>query len=245
MMEEELRAAIERSPYRDHIRFVGSCLRPRLKPDEEIDLLILVGDTAFVIETATIPSPAEAYEFLETEKRLNQKAGQCRDQCTILRQDLAQIDEWLEDRDPTNPVTQVAGLVITNSYLRDGNYVGDICHCHWETLINIISYGGMHFGVLRNNQEFILKAEIKNVADETIADSILNALRRSPKAEFYAASLTCADMHIKGYDQTDQEGIYRAWKMEFPSPHDLEERLKNCSFGALLVEAEDPLLNQR
>lgn len=245
MMKEEMLAAIERGPYREHIRYVGSRLRPRLKPDEEIDLLILVENTAFVIETAAIQSPAEAYEFLEAEKRLDDKEDQCRDQCTILRQDLTQINDWLKGSAPTHTVTQVVGLVITNSYLRDGNFPGDITHCNWDTLLNIISFGGMLFGVQRNCQEFTLKAEIKPRTGESVAESILNALKKSPKAEFYASSLTYADMHINKYDRTDQVGIYRKWNMEFPSPNDLEDRLNNCSFGASLVEVEDPLLSQR
>ncbi|PXX44274.1 hypothetical protein [Undibacterium pigrum] len=244
MMKEELLAAIERGPYREHIRYVGSSLDPRLKSDEEIDFLILVGDTAFVIETAAIPSPAEAYEVHDTEKRLDQKAGQCTKKCAILRQDLTQIDEWQDDRFPIRKVTKVVGLVVTNSYLRDGNYSGDITQCHWDTLLNIISYGGMLFGVLRDSQEFTLKAEIKPRAGESVADSILNALKKSPKAEFYASSLTYTDMYIKGYDEPDQAGIYRRWNMEFPSPNDIEELLNNCSFGASLVEVEDPSLSQ-
>lgn len=241
MMEEELLAAIETGPYKEHIKYVGSGLNPRLKPDEEIDFLILVGDTACVIETAAIQSPAEAYEFRLAEKRLDKKADQCTKQCAVLRQDLTQIDEWQDNRLPTCTVTKVVGLVVTNSYLRDGNYPGDITHCHWDTLLNIISNGGMFFGVRRNSQELTLKAEIKPMTGESIADSILNALKKSPKAEFYASSLTYADMYINGYDRTDPEGIYRKWSMEFPSPNNLEERLKNCSFGASLVEVDDSM----
>ncbi|ELX09006.1 hypothetical protein Jab_2c10650 [Janthinobacterium sp. HH01] len=239
-MVESMRAAIARGPYSGQVQLIGASLHPRCKPDEEIDMLLVVGDTAFVIETASIPSPAEAYEFYETEKRLEQKADQCRTQCAVLRQDLTQIDDWRADGGEGPAVTKVFGLVITNSYLRDGNYADDICYCHWETLINIIGYGGMYFGLLRGKEEVTLQAPVEAREGEQIADVLIAALKKSPKAEFYARCLTQVVLHVKGYDHTDWEGIYRAWDIEIPVPDELEARLRLCSFGATLRETELP-----
>lgn len=241
---EVMRAAIARSPYRGQLEFIGAGLHPRCKPDEEIDMLLVVGDTAFVIETASIPSPAEAYEFYETEKRLEQKAAQCRTQCAVLRRDLTQIDDWRADGGSGPAVTKVFGLVITNSYLRDGNYADDICYCHWETLINIVGYGGMYFGLLRDKKDVTLQAPIETTQGKELADTLIAALRKSPKAEFYARCLTQVILHVKGYDDTDWEGIYRAWDIEIPAPDALEAHLKQCSFGPTLREAQAPSFDE-
>lgn len=243
MMNEIMQSAISQSPYSAQIEYIGSNLHPRLKPDEEIDMLIVVDDVAFVIEIASIPSPAEAFEFYETEKRLEKKAEQCRMQCAILKRDLNQIDDWKHSATRNHPIKDIFGLVITNSYLRDGNYSDDVCYCHWETLINIINYGGMYFGLMRGNEEYTLKAPIWVPPGQPVVDSIISALKFSPKAEFYTSSLTRRDIYIKGFDNTDREGIYRTWDMEFPPPHELESCLRNCSFGSTLEEVENPLFD--
>jgi hypothetical protein len=240
MLVEEIVSAISRSPYRDRIRYIGSGLRPRHKPDEEIDMLIVVDDTAFVIELASIPCPAEPYEFGETERRLDQKADQCRDQCKALAQDLAQIDDWNKGRGQQPPVTSVTGVVMTNSYLRDGTYEDDISYCHWETLLNILRYGGLYFGIMRGDQEQTLMAPIKAGPNESLATVLKAALKKSPKAEFYARSLGHADLHLKGFDASDRQGIYRAWNVEFPSPREIEEHLRQCSFGPTLELVDNP-----
>lgn len=239
ILEQALRSAIETSPHGERMRFIGSGLHPRHKADEEIDLLILVDDTAFVIETASIPSPAEAYEFYEMEKRLDDKAGQCRAQCAALKHDLDQIAEWAEDDSLKGSVRRVFGLVVTNSYLRDGLYKGDICFCHWDTLINVI-WGGMHFGLTRGLEPFVLKAPIQASSQGSVIDSFIASLQKSPKAEFFERCVVPVEYRVKGFDETDVEGYYRALEIDIPPQELLETKLRECSFGATLEEVLDP-----
>lgn len=235
ILAEAMRGAIAKSVHRHRMRFIGSSLHPRHKPDEEIDILIVIDDTAFVIEVASIPSPAEAYEFYETEKRLDQKAGQCRAQCAALKQDLDQIAEWANDDGYRGRVTKVFSLVIANSYLRDGVYSDDVCYCHWDTLINIIA-DSMYFGMTRGVEEFTLKAPIQVDPQGCVADGVIAALRRSPKAEFFARCVVPVEYRIKGFDDTDVEGYYQAMEMDIPPQEMLEKRLRECSFSATLEE---------
>ncbi|MDX8123321.1 hypothetical protein SKZ59_16180 [Janthinobacterium sp. GMG2] len=239
ILAEAIRSAIRKSSYQSHMRFVGAALHPRHKSDEDIDLLIVIDDTAFVIETASIPSPAEAYEFYETEIRLDKKAGQCRKQCAALKHDLNQISEWASDDGLRGKVTRVFGLVITNSYLRDGMYSDDICYCHWDTLINVIS-GGMYFGLTHGIEEFTLKAPIQIGPHGSVADGVIAALRKSPKAEFFSRCVVPVEYRVKGFDDTDVEGYYRALEMDFPPQEMLEKRLRECSFAATLEEVDNP-----
>ena len=239
LLEEAIRDAIANSPHRDHIRFIGANLNPRHKPDEEIDLLIIIDDTVFVIETASLPSPAEAYEFCDIEKRLQRKATQCRTQCAVLKHDLNQIAEWGNDDFLRDKIVKVVGLVATNSYLREGLYEEDICYCHWDTLINAI-LGGAHFGLTRGLEEYTLKVPIQIAPGSSVADGVVNALRKSPKAEFFARCIVPVDFRVKGFDDTDVEGYYRAVKIEFPEQDGLEKRLRECSFAASLEPAPDP-----
>lgn len=239
ILAEAIRSAITKSPHQSHMRFIGTALNPRHKPDEDIDLLIVIDDTAFVIETASIPSPAEAYEFHATETRLDKKAGQCRKQCAALKHDLNQIAEWANDDGLRGKVTRVFGLVITNSYLRDGLYSDDICYCHWDTLINVIS-GGMYFGLTRGLEEFTLKAPIQLGPHGSVVHGVIAALLKSPKAEFFARCIVPVDYLLKGFDDTDVEGYYRAVEMDFPPQEMLEKRLRECSFAATLEEVDNP-----
>ncbi|NBV17635.1 MAG: hypothetical protein EBS11_13865 [Janthinobacterium sp.] len=239
ILAEAIRSAIVKSLHQSHMHFVGMALSPRHKPDEDIDLLIVIDDTAFVIETASIPSPAEAYEFHETEARLEKKAGQCRKQCIALKHDLNQIAEWANDESLRGKVTRVFGLVVTNSYLRDGLYSDDICYCHWDTLINVIS-GAMYFGLTRGVEDFTLMAPIQIGSHGNVADGVIAALRKSPKAEFFARCIVSVDYRVKGFDDTDVEGYYRALEMDFPPQEMLEKRLRECSFAATLEEVDRP-----
>lgn len=242
ILAEAIRGAIAKSPHQSHMRFIGTGLNPRHKSDEEIDLLIVIDDTAFVIETASLPSPAEAYEFCELEKRLQKKANQCRTQCTVLKHDLNQVAEWAGDDDLRNKITKVFGLVVTNSYLREGLYVDDICYCHWDTLINMI-FGGTHFGLMRGLEEYTLKASIQIGPEGSVADGVISALWKSPKAEFFARCVVPVDYRVKGYDDTDVEGYYRAMEIDIPEQKMLEKRLRECSFAATLEETSDPHLD--
>lgn len=239
LLAEAIRDAIAKSPHRDHMKFIGTSLHPRQKSDEEIDLLVIVDDTAFVIETASLPSPAEAYEFCDIEDRLQKKSNQCRKQCAALKQDLNQIAEWADDDSLREKVTKVFGLVVTNSYLREGIYDDDICYCHWDTLYNVI-LGGIHFGVTRGLEEYTLKMPIQIGPEGSVVDGIISALRKSPKAEFFARCIVPVDFRVKGFDNTDIEGYYRAVEMDIPEQDFLEKRLRECSFSASLEEAPDP-----
>ena len=239
ILAEAIRDAIAKSSHRDHMRFVGAALNPRHKPDEDIDLLMVIDDTAFVIETASIPAPAEAYEFYETEGRLDKKAGQCRKQCAALKHDLNQIAEWAGDAGLRGKVTKVFGLVVTNSYLRDGVYSDDVCYCHWDTLINVLS-GGMYFGLTRGAEEFTLKAPIQAGSGDSVADSVIAALQKSPKTEFYVRCIVPVDYKVKGFDETDIEGYYRALEVDIPPQEMLEQRVRECSFAPTLEEVRNP-----
>ncbi|GGY69203.1 hypothetical protein [Pseudoduganella albidiflava] len=239
LLANALRNAVRKNPYHKHMRFIGTGLHPRQKIDDEVDILIVIDDTAFVIETASLPSPAEAYEFCEIEKRLDKKTKQCRAQCAALMRDLGQISEWANDDSFRYSVTKVFGLVATNSYLRDGLYQGDICHCHWDTLINVI-HGGVHFEVTRGIEEHILRAPIQVGPHGSVASGVIAALRHSPKTEFFARCIVPVDYWVKAFDDSDIEGFYRAVELEFPEQGMLEQRLRECSFAPTLEEVHDP-----
>ncbi|WP_157201761.1 hypothetical protein [Massilia sp. Root335] len=239
LLAEAIRDAIAKSPHRDRMKFIGTSLHPRQKPDEEIDLLVVIDDTAFVIETASLPSPAEAYEFFDIEDRLQKKSKQCRKQCAALKQDLSQIAEWADDDSLRERVTKVFGLVVTNSYLREGLYDDDICYCHRDTLYNVIS-GGIHFGVTRGLEEYTLKMPIQVGPEGSVVDGIISTLRKSPKAELFARCIVPVDFRVTGFDDTDVEGYYRAVEIDIPEHDMLENRLRECSFAALLEESSDP-----
>ncbi|WP_322404847.1 hypothetical protein [Massilia luteola] len=238
LLAEAIRDAIEKSPHRDRMKFIGTSLHPRRKPDEEIDLLVVIDDTAFVIETASLPSPAEAYEFCDIEDRLQKKSKQCRKQCAALKQDLIQIAEWAGDDSLRERVTKVFGLVVTNSYLREGLYDDDICYCHRDTLYNII-LGGIYFGVTRGLEDHTLKMPIQIGPEGSLVDGIISALRKSPKAEFFARCIVPVEVRVMGFDNTDVEGYYRAVEIDIPEQDMLEKRLRECSFAALLEESSD------
>jgi hypothetical protein len=94
--------------------------------------------------------------------------------------------------------------------------------------------------VLRGQQELTLKASISVGMDNSVANALITALKRSPKAEFYHSCLTQIDQRLQGFNEADYEGIYRAWSIEFPSADVLESRLRELSFGSLLLEVDEP-----
>ncbi|MRW89735.1 hypothetical protein GJ699_07045 [Duganella sp. FT80W] len=238
LLEQGMLDAIRRGPYRERIRFVGAGLEPPLKPDEEIDMLIVVDDTAFVIEIASIPSPAEAYEFHDTEGRLEQKAGQCKAKCAVLAEDLSQIDGWDKDRPEGSKINRVFGLVLTNSCLRDGYDSSGLRYSHWDTLLNLIGSGGTYFGVMRGTEEVTLMAPVRIGAGESLADAVIATLTKSPKTEFYTSFLRSAVYKLKGFDSTDFEGTYCACEINVPPQTELEAQLTTCSFADSLVEVD-------
>lgn len=237
ILHRALESAIRKGPFRNDARVVGVNLRPDAKPDEEIDLIFVLGDTLFVVETASVPHPAEPFEYWEMEGRLEKKATQCKVRCKILRENPKQIIDWLQRKEVRTPISRVVGLVVTNSYLRDGTFPSEVVFIHWDTLLSILTSGGILFGLMRSDgEQFTLKASCHDGADSAHDEALIAALRCSPKAEFYARATNLAEFRVPRFDRTDVQGLYRSWRYTVPPTDELELYLRACSFGSNLQE---------
>lgn len=232
-----LQVSLKNGPFRNHAHFIGQNLEPKANPDLEIDLLLLVEQTLFVIEAVSVQHPADPFEFWELEKRLDEKAKQCRDRVEFLDKHPDQIQLWLQERGISTSVTFVVSVVVGNTYLRDGIFPSDIDYVHFDTLLSAIGEGGFLFGVMRDGaKEVTLKAPTSPTSKIGAADALLRAIRRSPKSEYYDRAMALTKFKIPPADRSDVSGIFIGWSHEIAPQQELEEFLRSCSFGSELEE---------
>ncbi len=214
---------------------LGPCLKV---PDDaigDVDAALIMDRTLFVLECRAVGYPAEAFEFWNTHEELQDKTRQALRKKEYLASNPAVVASWVAHAHPTVAVPKierVVALVLSNSFMLEGERVHQPYFVHTDTLFNALLSGYSNFGGGFDEDgrevEYHVDFRKDGVAD---ADAFLRALKHPPKAEAYKACITTLDTSMPGFDESDSAGVMRSPVITMPEHgRDIEALLQRCSF---------------
>lgn len=200
----------------------------------DVDGAFVVGSTLFILECRALRHPAEPYEFWSVDDDLEEKVKKIKDKKEYIEANPSVISAWLRKANikETMVIDRIIPLVITNSYLREGEMTEAPYFVHLDTLFNALLTGASDFGGLtENNQE--LTYRVPQVRGGLYgADALIEALRNPPKAEAFKSMVVHEVFPLPPFDDTDAAGVIRQPVLHIPKlPQEAEDILRRCSFG--------------
>ncbi|MDO3624346.1 hypothetical protein Q3O98_25050 [Ralstonia pseudosolanacearum] len=237
--EEMVHLMLSKLPTVENPAFRYLSLGPRLKvPDAaigDVDAAFIIDRTLFVLECRDVGYPAEAFEFWNTREELQKKIEQALRKKDYLASNPEVVASWVERAHPmvTVPkIERVVALVLSNSFLLEGERAHQPYFIHTDTLYNALLSGYSSFGggfdADGKEVEYHVDFRKEGVPD---ADAFLRALKHPPKAEAYKACITTLDTSIPGFDESDSAGMMRSPVVTMPEHgRDVEALLQRCSF---------------
>lgn len=237
---EVMQLAIQHAP--SYVRQHLQVLQARIDPDDkrigDVDVVLVVGDTAFVMECRTVRNAATAYEYWDVANDLLQVKGP---QALRKKDYLNKNEGWLEGIAAKQgvhlerKVRRHVAVVVSNSYMFEGCRDAEPYHVHVDTLLNTILAGGPRFGdVVEGRETEYLVDHFGGFQDP--AQAMLRAIASPPKAEMYRRCLHPGTFRIPGIGEADHFGAVRQWTLTFPDLGHLRPLLEQCSFAPLLRE---------
>jgi len=231
------------SCHRD-LSILFTALGPRLAVKEtaedgnevgDVDAAFIVEKTLFILECRSVGYPAEAYEFWSVNDALEDKIRQVTRKKNYIAKNPEVVASWarkLQVDLPIKSIDRVVSIVVSNSFLLEGERKVEPYFVHLDTLFNLLLTGLSIFGggSDKKEQEVEFHVDFRTQA-VSAADAIIRALQTPPKAEAYKASVVPLDVTIPPFDQTDATGSMRSPVAELPSGFDeVELLLRRCSF---------------
>ena len=151
--EELVHLMLSKLPKFKNPAFRYLSLGPRLKvPDNtigDIDAAFIVDRTLFVLECRAVGYPAEAFEFWNTHEELQDKIAQALRKKEYLAVNPAVVASWVAKAHPTVAVPKierVVALVLSNSFMLEGERAHQPYFVHTDTLYNALLSGYSNFG---------------------------------------------------------------------------------------------------
>jgi hypothetical protein len=201
----------------------------------DVDAAFIVEKTLFILECRSVGYPAEAYEFWSVNDALEDKIRQVTRKKNYIAENPEVIASWarkLQINLPIESIERVVSVVVSNSFLLEGERKVEPYFVHLDTLFNLLLTGRSIFGggSDEKEQEVEFHVDFRTQA-ASVADAIVRALQSPAKAEAYKASVVPREVTIPPFDQTDATGFVRSPVAELPSGIDeVESLLSRCSF---------------
>ena len=238
MVVQALRNVVEQAPpsFRKHVAMFGARIVPDDKSVGDIDGLLVVGDTAFVLECRSQKHAATPYEHWDVADDLLHKKGvQAIIKRKYLEADPRRIVALAQAQGLALPyrVTRFVAVVVSNSFIFEGSRDHEPYFIHIDTLLNILLTAGPRFGDLVDGQSVEYRVAYFD-GDAKPGDAMLHAVRRPAKAEFYKSCMRIADFPIPGINENDLSGRLLSWRLSFPEVGGVKELLSRCSFSNLI-----------
>ena len=204
----------------------------------DIDALLVLDDTAFVLECRSLMHPATDHEFWDAINALRNKTTQAIRKRDYLRTNPLVLSSLIA-KSPfasgNRKINRVVALVVSNSFLLEGVNDAEPYFTHVDTLFNTLLCGGALFADIGpDGQEVELQVNFFD-SNTKPADALIRAISRPPKAEYYRQCLTVLDAPIPAIDETEPFGMFRQWTFTPPQPGTLGPLLQRCSFAKHIV----------
>ncbi|MDF3836226.1 hypothetical protein P3W85_25215 [Cupriavidus basilensis] len=237
--EEMVHLMLAKLPVVENPAFRYLPLGPRLNvPDDaigDVDAAFIIDHTLFVLECRAVGYPAEAFEFWTTHEDLQDKIRQVLRKKEYLASNPEVVKSWVERTHPTvtiPKIERVVAIVLSNSFLLEGERAQQPYFVHTDTLYNALLTGYSNFGggFDEDDREVEYHVDFRKggLAD---ADAFLRALKHPPKAEAYKACITTLDSTMPRFDESDSMGLMRSPVITMPTHgRDVEAFLQRCSF---------------
>lgn len=222
-------------------------LGPRLKVDGkrpngddvgDVDGAFVIEDTIFIMECIVVQHAAEPFEFWLVQKELNKKREQVMAKKNFLLKHPEAVNRWTNKASgPIPPIKRVVALVVSNSYLLEGEQTGEPYFVHLDTIFNILYNGRTEFGggFDPTGAPITYRIDYLN-GDVSPADAIVDALRNPVKKESALAAVRHVKIFMPGFDDSDAKGDLIRPEIDAPdSPEAIRKLLKKCSFYHRLV----------
>lgn len=233
-----LLAASVKSPLREKPFVLGPGIKIADKSIGDIDALLVLGSTAFVLECRNVMHPATPHEFWSASEELDAKIEQAIRKRDYLRANPS-ILTTLIDASPFSclkrNIVEVVGIVVSNSYCFEGVKDIEPYFVHVDTIFNTIIYGGSLFGDIGSDGNEV-SYRVNCFSQKIDAGTALaRAIAKPVKAEFYRQCLMKVDFPIPAIDQDEPFGLYSTWAYTPPEIGSLRSTLERCSFARDLV----------
>jgi hypothetical protein len=232
-----LRASVH-SPFKEKPFVLGPAIKIADPSVGDIDALLIVGSTAFVLECRNVLHPATPHEFWSASNELDDKVVQAIRKRNYLRENPAVLTALI-NASPFAPlnrkIVEVVGIVVSNSYIFEGVKDVEPYFVHIDTLYNTIISGGSRFGDIDpdgNEVNYRVNCLLPTIDAGT---ALKRAISKPAKAEFYRQCLSQVDFPIPPIDQMEPSGLYSTWAYTPPEVGSVRATLNRCSFAANLV----------
>lgn len=204
----------------------------------DIDALLVLDDTAFVLECRSVMHPATDHEFWDAINALRNKTTQAIRKRDYLRNNPLVLSSLIAKSpfaSSNRKINRVVALVVSNSFLLEGENDAEPYFTHVDTLFNTLLCGGALFGDIGpDGQEVELQVNFFDSKTKP-ADALIRAISRPPKAEYYRQCLTVLDAPIPAIAETEPFGLFRQWTFTPPQPGTLGALLQRCSFAKHII----------
>lgn len=243
-----LLAAIIHSKFPGRPFVMGPGLKMKDPTVGDVDALLVVGSTAFVLECRNVMHAATPHEFWSTVEELNVKIGKS----VIKRDYLAKNPDILRGLIAKSPfsrlareVNRVVAVVVSNSYIFEGIRGCDPYFIHIDTLFNIILSQGPIFGdILKGGME--VSYHVKHFKDgRSVDDSLISAISSPAKAEFYRKCLSKLSFPIPAVGQEEPLGCFTTREFSSPLSGTLKDVLDACSFASEIAVVQTEAVLRR
>lgn len=208
----------------------------------DVDAAFIIDKTLFILECRALGYPAEPYEFWSVNDALENKVRQAQRKKDHITKNPGVVAAWFRQRGiAMSPpeIERVVAIVVSNSFLLEGERREEPYFLHLDTLYNVLLTGQSVFGGgfdLRG-QEINFHVDFRS-EDLTMGDAVIRTLRNPPKAEAFKACIVPLDMTIPPFDQTDSPGHVRSPIVAIPSDRaKIESMLRRCSFAPYVTRA--------
>lgn len=212
--------------------------RPNGADVGDVDGAFIIEETLFIMECIAVQHPAEPFEFWLVQKELNEKREQVMAKKAFLLKHPEAASKWAgKASGPIPQIKRVVALVVSNSYLLEGEQREEPYFVHLDTIFNILYNGHAEFGG-GNGQTGALTYRIDYLDGEiSPADAVIDALRSPIKKESALAAVSNSEIFMPGFDDGDAKGIVIQPEMNAPdSPEAIRKLLEKCSFHHRIIE---------
>lgn len=223
---------------RGHLQMMRARIEPTDFPLGDVDAVLIIGDTALVMECRTLPHVATAYEYWDAENDLLYEKGT---QAIRKRDYLRKNPNWLaslaaeEGTSIRQEIKKYVAVVVSNSFMFEGGRSEEPYYLHVDTLSSILSSGGVRFEDWVDGKEVAYFVDYFN-GTENPAEAMMCAVAKPAKAEVYRKCLNLIELPLAGLEKNDFYGWVRQWVVKIPEDGQVLELLKRCSFAHLLKE---------
>lgn len=200
----------------------------------DVDAAFIVGDTLFIMECRMVMEPAEPFEFWSVQEELKEKIEQITTKKNFLLENRHVIGTWPSNNGANDPlaIRRIVSLVVSNSFLLEGERTDEPYFVHIDTLFNILLSGYSEYGGGWDDESRPFSYRVEYLRDGmTQADAVLEALKKPVKAESAKASTVVHETHVPPFDESDASGVILTRVVQWPdSAQQIEALLKRCSF---------------